>query len=67
MTISNSTSTEPKTNFAYSLTVGASHKITDNAHIELAYSWRDYGKTHPKLDDEDEKELSYSETSSEEE
>ena len=54
-TETNSTTTKPKTNFAYSLTVGASHKITDNAHLELAYSWKDYGKTHPKLDDDGER------------
>jgi opacity protein-like surface antigen len=43
-------SSKQKINLAYSLTIGASHKITDNAHLELAYSWKDYGKTHPKLD-----------------
>jgi opacity protein-like surface antigen len=47
-----SISTKPKINFAYSLTIGASTKITDNVHIELAYSWKDYGKTHPRLDGE---------------
>lgn len=45
-----SSSTKPKINFAYSLTVGASTKITDNTHLELSYAWKDYGKTHPKTD-----------------
>ena len=30
--------TKPKINFAYSLTTGVSHKITDNAYLELSYS-----------------------------
>ena len=50
-----SMSTKPKINFAYSLTIGASTKITDNVHIELAYSWKDYGKTHPRLDEDGER------------
>ena len=52
---SNKYTTKPKTNFAYSLTIGASTKITDNVHIELAYSWKDYGKTHPRLDEDGER------------
>jgi len=45
-----SMSTKPKINFAYSLTIGASTKVTDNTHLELSYTWKDYGKTHPKTD-----------------
>jgi len=32
-------------NFAYSLTAGSSIRVTSNAHLELAYSWKDFEKT----------------------
>ncbi|MGI4775424.1 MAG: outer membrane protein [Janthinobacterium lividum] len=38
-------STKKATNFAYQLTIGGTGEIAPNVKAELAYSWRDYGKT----------------------
>jgi len=46
--------TKPKLNLAYSLILGASTKLTDSVHLELSYAWKDYGKTHPKTDEDGE-------------
>lgn len=43
--IDESTSTKKANNFAYSLTAGTSAKINDKVTVELAYSWKDFGKT----------------------
>jgi opacity protein-like surface antigen len=37
-----------KRNFAYSLTTGISLKVSDNANLEITYSWQDFGKTKYK-------------------
>lgn len=37
--------------FAYALHLGASTKVTDSLHADLAYSWRDYGKVKDKNKD----------------
>ncbi|WP_341751605.1 outer membrane protein [Candidatus Tisiphia endosymbiont of Piscicola geometra] len=42
---------KPANNFAYQLTVGASANVADGVNVELAYSWRDYGKTNSKNKD----------------
>lgn len=42
---------KPANNFAYQLTVGASTNVADGVNVELAYSWRDYGKTNSKNKD----------------
>ena len=45
-------STKAAYNFAYSLTAGVSLPITDRVYTELSYSWRDFGKTKPKMDED---------------
>jgi len=40
-----SISTKNKTNVAYQLTLGAAAEVAPGVKAELAYSWRDYGKT----------------------
>lgn len=45
---------KPANNFAYQLTVGASANVADGVNVELAYSWRDYGKTNSKNKDKKE-------------
>jgi opacity protein-like surface antigen len=40
-----SDSTKIKTNVAYQLTVGARGEVAPGVKAELAYSWRDYGKS----------------------
>lgn len=40
-----SDSTKNKTNVAYQLTLGAAAEVAPGVKAELAYSWRDYGKT----------------------
>ena len=42
---SDSVSTKNKTNVAYQLTVGAAAEVAPGVKAEVAYSWRDYGKT----------------------
>jgi len=37
-------------NFAYSLIAGGSIKISTSVKFELAYSYKDFGKTKPKID-----------------
>jgi len=39
------------TNFSYALHLGASTKITDDLHADLAYSWKDFGKAKYKHTD----------------
>ncbi|RYE06270.1 MAG: porin family protein [Rickettsiaceae bacterium] len=46
----NSCSSKSTTNFAYQLTVGATGQVGDGVKAELAYSWRDYGKTANLVD-----------------
>lgn|GEM_PF-6449281 len=43
--IGESVNSKKATNFAYSLTAGTSAKVTDKVTFELAYAWKDYGKT----------------------
>jgi opacity protein-like surface antigen len=43
--VSGSASTKKANNFAYSLTAGTAVKVNDRATIELAYGWKDFGKT----------------------
>jgi opacity protein-like surface antigen len=43
--IDESISTKKASNFAYSFTAGTSAKVTDKVTFELAYAWKDYGKT----------------------
>lgn len=45
-------STKTGYNFAYSLTAGVSLPINERVHTELAYSWKDFGKTKPKMDED---------------
>lgn len=45
---------KPANNFAYQLTVGASANVADGVNVELAYSWRDYGETNSKSQDQKE-------------
>lgn len=40
-----SLSVKKKNNFAYALTAGASAEVSQGVNAELAYSWRDFGKT----------------------
>ena len=47
-------STKRKNNFAYSLTLGTAIQLTESTNLELAYSWKDYGKTKPKIDSDGE-------------
>lgn len=42
---SDTDTTKNKTNFAYQLTLGAAAEVAPGVKAELAYSWRDYGKT----------------------
>ncbi len=51
-TINDHESSKKKNNFAYSLTAGISAKIAANTNIELAYSWKDFGKTKYKKDED---------------
>jgi opacity protein-like surface antigen len=44
-----------KNNFAYSLTVGTSLKISSNAYIDFSYSWKDFGSTAYKMDKDGDK------------
>lgn len=32
-------------NFAYGLIFGGSYKVTDSAHIDVSYNWKDFGRT----------------------
>lgn len=41
----NSSSTKKKLNFAYSLMIGTSVKVTPITTIEIVYSWKDFGVT----------------------
>lgn len=43
-----SASSKNKMNFAYQVTVGTSMEVSPGAYAELAYSWRDFGKTKGK-------------------
>lgn len=43
--IDQSTSTKKANNFAYSLALGTSAKVTDKVTVELVYNWKDFGKT----------------------
>lgn len=43
--LSESVTTKKANNFAYSLTAGTSMKVTDSVTMELAYAWKDFGKT----------------------
>ena len=43
--IDQSTSTKKANNFAYSLALGTSAKVTDKVTLELVYNWKDFGKT----------------------
>lgn len=42
-----SASTKPVNNFAYMLSIGGSISLQDNIDLELAYNWKDFGKTKP--------------------
>jgi opacity protein-like surface antigen len=44
---SDSTSTKKVNNFTYSLAIGITVKLKDHINMELAYNWRDFGKTKP--------------------
>ncbi len=46
--MTDSSSTKEDLNFAYSLMLGTSIKVSPNVNIEIAYSWRDFGVTKPK-------------------
>lgn len=35
-------------NFAYSFTVGTAIKVSSNINLELAYNWKNFGKTNPQ-------------------
>ena len=43
--VDQSVSSKKTNNFAYSLTAGTSMKVTDKITFELAYAWKDFGKT----------------------
>ncbi len=43
-------SSKKKTNFAYQVTLGASSEVAPGVNAELSYSWKDYGKTKTKKD-----------------
>lgn len=43
--VSTSSKTKKVYNFAYQLSAGASFNVSEGANIDLAYSWRDYGKS----------------------
>lgn len=45
-------STTPKINSTYSLTLGTAIKLTDSTNLDITYSWKDYGNTHPKIDED---------------
>ncbi|QQV75734.1 Putative adhesin [Rickettsia tillamookensis] len=44
-TVTGSSTTKNKTNFAYQLSLGTSFEVAPGVKAELVYSWRDYGKT----------------------
>jgi opacity protein-like surface antigen len=43
--VDQSVSSKKANNFAYSFTAGTSAKVTDRVTFELAYAWKDFGKT----------------------
>lgn len=43
-----SITSKQKVNFAYALTIGTSVKVTPIVHLEVAYNWKDFGKTKYK-------------------
>jgi len=47
-------STKFSRNFAYSARAGVSYIFTHGVSAELIYSWKDYGKTQPKKDEDGE-------------
>lgn len=47
-------STKFSRNFAYSARAGVSYIFTHGVNAELIYSWKDYGKTKPKKDEDGE-------------
>lgn len=52
--INMSASTKLSRNFSYSARAGVSYIFTDGFNAELIYSWKDYGKTKPKKDEDGE-------------
>jgi len=47
-------STKTSNNFSYALSVGMSLLIVDGLNAELAYSWRDFGSTKPRKNEDNE-------------
>jgi opacity protein-like surface antigen len=44
----NSSASRKKINFAYTLTIGTSFTVTPIVNLEIAYNWKDFGKTKYK-------------------
>jgi opacity protein-like surface antigen len=57
--VTESDSTKNKTNVAYQLTLGAAAEVAPGVKAELAYSWRDYGKTGKYKTTKDAKKIAF--------